>query len=458
MTSYRRQLLVLAAIGYALGLCDAANTRPVVRTNAGLVEGVRVDAGSEKVDAFLGVPYAAPPVGDLRFEKPVPAKPWKGKYNASAKPTPCTQGDFPLYEDIILDYTHSSEDCLYYNVWRPTRSCPDKGETCDAKLPVMVFIHGGAFQFGDSSLFLYDLSNFAGLANVVTVSFNYRLNFFGFLTSETPELPGNMGLWDQVLFLKWVKNNIANFGGDPDEITVAGHSAGGVSAGLLAASPATKGLIKRIIMQSGTPISLLAGSTYYSPDRFYDTSRALGCHNGEIKKENLDIPKTIKCLKRMKARKITRILHKLKLPERVFSLTEGDEFFPYDPLALDTWKNIHVKEVFAGSNLNEGTGFLHYVLKHHHDLKDNLKVDYRATITAMLSLFADVPLVTGRRMTKAYFGGYDVKHSDQRVIELLSEMMGDIVFKCPTHLFAELTATQGVPTYRYCEHFLKGTY
>ncbi|KAH7946345.1 hypothetical protein HPB49_023406 [Dermacentor silvarum] len=445
--SYR--MLVLFSVHIFQLCCVDARERPVVKTNYGVVEGIRMNAGSEKVDSFLGIPYATPPVGELRFERPLPAKPWKGKYNASRKPTPCMQSDFPIYQDIVLDYTHSSEDCLYYNIWRPTRSCPNDTETCNAKLPVMVFIHGGGFQFGDSSLFVYDLSNLAVSANIITVSFNYRLNFFGFLTTETADLPGNMGMWDQVLFLKWINENIAHFGGDPSEVTVAGHSAGGVSAGLLAASPTTKGLIKRIIMQSGTPLTLLAGSTYYSPDKFYDVSRTLGCHNGEAKKKDLDLPKTIKCLKKLNARKIIRALLRLNLGQRIFSPQEGDDFFPYDPLAIDTWKNIHVKEVFTGSNLNEGTGFLHYVLKYHHDLKDNLKVDYRATITAMLSLFADVPLVTGKKMTKAYFGGYEVKHNDQEVILLLSEMMGDIVFKCPTHLFAELTALQGLPSYRY---------
>ncbi|XP_077524779.1 acetylcholinesterase-1-like [Amblyomma americanum] len=449
MNPFSRLLLVLALSADACRFCYGESERPRVRTKYGLVEGIRQNAGSEKVDSFLGIPYATPPVGELRFEKPLPAKPWKGAFNATIRPTPCMQSDFPLYEDIVLDYTHSSEDCLYYNVWRPTRSCPNDTDTCDAKLPVMVFIHGGGFQFGDSSLFVYDLSNLAVSTNIITVSFNYRLNFFGFLTTETADLPGNMGMWDQVLFLQWVKENIAYFGGDPDEVTVAGHSAGGVSAGMLAASPVTRGLFKRIIVQSGTPLTLLAGSTYYSPDKFYDVSHALGCHNGEQKKRDLDLPKTIKCLKKLNARKIIRTLLRLKLAERVFSPLEGDDFFPYDPLALDTWKNLHVKEVFAGSNLNEGTGFLHYVLKFHHDLLDNLKVDYRATITALLSLFADVPLVTGKKMTKAYFGGYEVKHSDQKVLELLSEMLGDIVFKCPTHLFAELAALQGVRTYRY---------
>nr|XP_037278503.1 acetylcholinesterase-1-like [Rhipicephalus microplus] len=444
-----RMLLILAAHIFQLCSCADASERPVVKTDDGVVQGIRMDAAGEKVDAFLGVPYATPPVDELRFEKPLPAKPWKGIYNASRKPTPCMQSDFPIYEDIVLDYTHSSEDCLYYNVWRPTRSCPNDSDTCDAKLPVMVFIHGGGFQFGDSSLFLYDLGHLAVRTNIVTVSFNYRLNIFGFLTTETADMPGNMGMWDQVLFLKWVNKNIAYFGGDPSEVTVAGHSAGGVSAGLLAASPVTKGLFKRIIMQSGTPLTLLAGSTYYSPDKFYDVSRFLGCHNGAVPKKDLDYPKTIKCLKKLDARRIIRSLLRLNLGQRVFSPQEGDDFFPYDPLAMDTWKNMHVKEVFAGSNLNEGTGFLSYILKHHHDLKDNLKVDYRATITAMLSLFADVPLVTGKKMVKAYFGGYEVKHEGQKVVELLAEMMGDIVFKCPTHLYSELTALQGVPSYRY---------
>ncbi|EEC17332.1 acetylcholinesterase/butyrylcholinesterase, putative, partial [Ixodes scapularis] len=226
---------------------------PIVHTDSGLVMGTRATVGDKRVDAFLGIPYAQPPVGDLRFRKPVPISPWKGTYNASSKPKPCWQLKLRFVENQTIDYSSASEDCLYLNVWRP--SCTST-MSCEKKKSVIVFIHGGAFQWGDSSLFIYDAANFVALSDVVYVTFNYRLSILGFLSSDTPELPGNMGLWDQNLVLRWVKRNIGNFGGDANDITIDGQSAGGISAGLHAISPHSQGLFKRVIMSSGTSLSM----------------------------------------------------------------------------------------------------------------------------------------------------------------------------------------------------------
>ncbi|CAN7982510.1 unnamed protein product [Ixodes hexagonus] len=207
------------------------------------------------VDAFYGVPYAKPPVGELRFRKPKPAEPWSGTYNATTKPAACSQLDIRFIKDVTLHYQNASEDCLYMNVWRPSGTCRS-AESCDGKLPVVIFIYGGGFQWGDSGLFLYDAANFVALSDVVFVSFNHRLGILGFLSVGTSDLPGNLGFWDQLLALKWVQQNIARFGGNPNDVTLAGHSAGAISAGLHAISQQSKGLFHRLIMQSATPLSL----------------------------------------------------------------------------------------------------------------------------------------------------------------------------------------------------------
>jgi para-nitrobenzyl esterase len=214
---------------------------------------VRVEGGEVKgaventVLSFKGIPFAAPPVGELRWRPPQPAASWTGVRDATAYGHDCAQK--PFESDAAPLGTEPSEDCLVVNVWRPA----DSGA---ARVPVMVWIYGGGFVNGGSSPAVYDGSQFAR-HGLVLVSFNYRLGRFGFfahpaLSREHPDEPkGNYGYMDQIAALKWVKRNIAAFGGDPDDITVFGESAGGISVQTLLTSPAAKGLLNRAIVESG---------------------------------------------------------------------------------------------------------------------------------------------------------------------------------------------------------------
>ena len=232
-----------SALGLVLALAASAAFAEPVKTSAGLVDGRAVDGG---VRAFLGIPYAAPPVGELRWREPQPAAPWQGVRQATAFASRCLQGR--IFDDMIFDDT-PSEDCLYLNVWTPAR---DAG----ARLPVMVWIYGGGFQAGSTS---EPRQNGARLATkgVVVVSMNYRLGVFGFLAH--PELTkesgrnasGNYGLMDQLAALRWVRDNIAVFGGDPANLTIFGESAGSFSVSALVASPLARGLVHRAIGESG---------------------------------------------------------------------------------------------------------------------------------------------------------------------------------------------------------------
>ncbi|KAH6929822.1 hypothetical protein HPB50_005973 [Hyalomma asiaticum] len=196
--------------------CVAEAEAPVVVTDSGSVAGMRIEISGRKIDAFLGIPYAEPPVGELRFQRPRPVKAWNGTYQAVHKPTPCKQLLLPIFADITLNYSSASEDCLYLNVWRPASAC-QTAEPCEENLPVVVYVDGNVFQWADSSLFVNDPANFVALTDVVFVTFNYRVSIFGFLSLENSAIPGNMGLWDQNLVLKWVQRNIRNFGGDPSK-------------------------------------------------------------------------------------------------------------------------------------------------------------------------------------------------------------------------------------------------
>ncbi|KAL3223136.1 hypothetical protein MRX96_027741 [Rhipicephalus microplus] len=166
---------LLATVLAAAVFLAAADDFPQVRIDSGLVVGTRVPADGTEVDAFLGIPYAEPPIGELRFRRPRPVPSWEGTYNATTKPRACRQVPFDLLGPLALDYSGASEDCLYANVWRPARrqksAASREGDTHhDALLPTVVFIHGGAFQWGDSALFLYDPANFVALTGVTSYS------------------------------------------------------------------------------------------------------------------------------------------------------------------------------------------------------------------------------------------------------------------------------------------------
>ena len=232
--------LIGAAAAMAVAFSASAQTGPVVGTVGGGVSGT----ATGQVESFKGIPFAAPPVGALRWKAPQPAAAWSGVRDGSKFAASCYQQARNGRVDNL------SEDCLYLNVWRPANAKPG------AKLPVMVWIYGGAFVSGSGALPVYDGTHFAE-NGVVLVTLNYRLGNLGWfahpeLTKESAgQGTGDFGLMDQVAGLIWVRNNIASFGGDPGNVTIFGESAGGMSVNLLMTSPAARGLFAKAITESG---------------------------------------------------------------------------------------------------------------------------------------------------------------------------------------------------------------
>ena len=218
-----------------------------VRTRAGVIEGFTTRRG----DVFRGIPFAEPPVEKLRFRPPAPKRPWTGVRQAvDFGPSAPQWGQLPAFARRLISAGPGglSQDCLYLNVWTPK---------ADAKRrPVMVWIHGGAFTMGSGSTPLYSGSRLAARGDVVVVTINYRLGALGFLNLRSlapgqPDAPANLGLRDQMAALEWVRDNIDAFGGDPENVTIFGESAGGMSVGTLLGTPRAEGLFHRAICQSG---------------------------------------------------------------------------------------------------------------------------------------------------------------------------------------------------------------
>ena len=246
-----KRIITLSLFSCMAVLCLAQQNNNVVRVEGGLIQGAL--SADPDVMVFKGVPFAAPPVGEFRWKKPQPVQPWEGIMMADKYKKICPQRltrpltSYP--EKYRSLYTEHDEDCLYLNVWTPAEAVGK-----DEKLPVMFWIHGGGYSTGSGITMSTDGDAWAR-HGVILVTINYRLNVLGFLNH--PELTaeegssGNYGMYDQVAALKWTYENIANFGGDPDNITIAGQSAGAMSVKNLVMSPLAKPYIAKAIIQSG---------------------------------------------------------------------------------------------------------------------------------------------------------------------------------------------------------------
>jgi para-nitrobenzyl esterase len=244
-------LATVVTVGFMLGFSAQARADSLtVKTAQGKAHGKTINDG--KVRAFLGLPYAAPPVGALRWKAPEPAARWKGTREATSYGAHCYQGH--VYDDMVFQDSGPSEDCLFLNVYTPADAKKN------SKLPVMFWIHGGGYSGGSGSEPRHD-GDFLPLKGVALVTINYRLGVFGFLATtdlatEAGGSAGNYGLMDMVAALHWVHDNIAKFGGDPGNVTIFGESAGSFAVSTLMAAEPARGLFQKAIGESGGALSL----------------------------------------------------------------------------------------------------------------------------------------------------------------------------------------------------------
>lgn len=374
----------------------------LLRTKLGIIEGVRSIKFNKYLYTFLSVPYAQPPIGALRFKLPQPVKGWDGIYQATKWPPFCVQPSMTLASKSSPVHIMSqimTEDCLYLNIWTPSLKL-----NRNYRRPVMVWLHGGAFQYGGISVDENDGSALALLGDVVVVTLNYRISAFGFLNSDNKlNGPNNVGLHDQRMALEWVQANIKQFGGDPLQVTLFGESAGGHSVGLHLISPGSYNLFKRVIMQSGVPTSMLrsydANKDNEGPlvsEGAIMVARRLKCYeddnpitedSSELETEENSSPEqkpilsdlNIECLRNKTS---LEILKALGAPGSSGFFPVGNDpegFFPNGPIneSFDP-ENLKIgpqKEFLIGTNTDEGAFMLHYAQPSLFPAKDLPRVD-----------------------------------------------------------------------------------
>lgn len=348
MSSKSYVLLLVAILFLASPLISCAGViKPEVQKitlDSGVISGTVTDG----VPAYLGIPFAAAPVGDLRWREPQPVKPWDGIRDCNKFAPACPQPKSRLY-----DVGTTNEDCLYLNVWSTAKSP-------DAELPVMVWIHGGSFTTGAGSQPMYEGKNLAR-QDVVVVTINYRLGPLGFLShpllsKESPHgVSGNYGLLDQIAALKWVKKNIQSFGGDPNRVTVFGESAGAASICNLMISPLAEGLFQQAISESG------------SFGDAYPVARENTVEKAE--KTGLDVAATLGC---DKAENVLAAMQQKTADDIVnaayknYDANGGTKFkpvtdgwvIPDNPWSLFTAGKQAKVPLLIGTNANEGTIFI----------------------------------------------------------------------------------------------------
>ncbi|CAN8033043.1 unnamed protein product, partial [Ixodes persulcatus] len=384
----------------------------------GKLRGNRLKILGNVIEEYVGIPLAEPPIGELRFKEPVLRSPWKGTYDATIGGSACPQQHILENAKKPLTYT---EDCLHLNVWMPQNA---------QKSHVLVWIHGGGFNFGTASYEIYTGSVLAAKTGFVVVSINYRIGMLGFLNANSPDAPGNQGLLDQTLALKWVQDNIKAFGGDPSMVTIFGESAGGMSAHSHVLSPMSKGLFKRAVMMSGSMYTMdFFEGTHESIIRGNKVAQLIGCA-----KANRDL-----------------VSHPDEVSNPVaftFLPTYHDKFLPKVPTVAIDRGFFQDVELLTGVTTDEGA--LSVVIPPTPELlKESLedlaqdKFDHaicksvlswtKSSVTSLLQEYKDrVPPGDKEGLRRAYI-----------------DYVSDREFNCPGQFLAEKHSARGSPVYFY---------
>jgi acetylcholinesterase len=439
----------------------------VIDTKNGLIRGKKVflnknyqemDFDDDKsgiqyrLNAWLGIPYAEKPIGDLKFKRPLAIKNWQGIYNATEFPNSCLQlNDTSIVGHPGIEMWNAkndlSEDCLYLNIWAP--------DPLPKNSNVLVWIHGGGFVYGSSSLDVYNPKVLAAEANLIIVTIQYRLTLFGFLYLDDNFAPGNQALFDQNLALKWIHENIGYFGGDNKKITIFGESCGSISVSLHLLSNFSNGLFQNAIMQSGASTAHWpVHSKSLALERNTKILKNIGCD------ENSQPQKLIECIKNMDPIKAIEKINEYFFSNERRSLVDSP-FFPVidgyfledEPLNLLIKGKFNQVPLLIGSNKNEGSIYVYFNTPDLGDLTNEPVIDYEKFKLYLRSLFDMYPNIKKSKtaldaLEYRYTNWNDVNNSRIN-FENLDKAIGDIDFVCPIVNYANYFASHQSNVYMY---------
>ncbi|XP_070551024.1 cocaine esterase-like [Ptychodera flava] len=443
---------VRIAVFVAFLLGSIAADDPIVEVKSGKVAGRVVEFAHEDVEVkrtvyvFRGIPFAEPPVDDLRFRAPEPKSPWEGVHDAKELGAACMQPPSPIFP---LDGESQSEDCLYLNIYAP--------QTGADKLPVMVWIHGGGLVIGSGGTG-YNGTALAAIGDVIVVTINYRLGPFGYLSTGDEHATGNYGFLDQVLALQWVQDNIAAFGGDANKVTIFGESAGAISVEYLMLSPMTNGLFTRAIMESGTstmPAIFLSDKTKQSrlahgfgrlSNCEKDTSEELVQCLRSVSAEDL---KEAGNLQSGKLANITGISD-LLIP---FPPVVDGNFLTASPEGLIRERSFPKRgtDIMIGTMADEGRGFLIvFFADKANDTEIFLnKTYYNEIFSTYLGSDKKSNPAVADAIKQIYVDWEDEDSDDTNYVESFSQTHGDMYLVCPADRSARAHFLAGSKVYLY---------
>ena len=435
---------------YVLSCVAVHHDHVEIDTPVGRLKGIRDRVQNKDLDIFLGIPYAKPPIGNLRFKRPEAPDPWQGVLDATEQPPSCFQlndTSFGAHEGVQMwnANTKMSEDCLYLNVWAPSSRRYGEGQL----RAVLVWIYGGGFYGGSATLDIYDARTLAAANDVIVVSMQYRVGSIGFLHLGTASAPGNMGLVDQHFALQWIYNNIEAFGGDRHQITLFGESAGSVSVSLHLVSPISLNLFKYAIMQSGTALCQWAvESKAEATERSKNLAAALGCDRNQSANE------IVACLQKIDPLKIVTEMwyhqngYNLVTPILV---TIDDYFLVEHPVTSVTNGRFKETNVLLGGNKDEGSYFLVYVVPYLYKRKkeNRMPEDDYMSVVEMVAHSAEPALMDV--INFEYNVPREFTDKPKLYKDILDDMIGDSGFLCPSVDFGNRYAETGNTVYMY--HF-----
>ncbi|KAM8853173.1 acetylcholinesterase-like [Synchiropus picturatus] len=446
-----RHLTLILCLHHLGGSLAAPEDDLLVTTRLGKVQGKLLPVLGGEVKAFLGIPYAKPPVGTRRFAAPQPLERWAGVKDASKFPNSCYQMPDLAYPgfrgaEMWNPNTPLSEDCLYLNVWSPRLNQTQLQASPPPLAPVLVWIYGGGFTSGTSSLDVYDGRYLSKWEGVVVVSMNYRVGAFGFLSlPHNKNIKGDAGLLDQRLALQWVADNIAVFGGDPSKVTLFGESAGSASVGLHLLSPGSQNLFQRAIMESASPNAPWATLTKdASHRRSMMLAGLIGCPTSPAAHMEM-------CLQKADAKVITSKQLALLDKESMFGipfapLRDGD-FLPDQLEVMLQSGKLPKKDVMFGLNRDEGTYFLFYGLPGFSLLGQSLisRSEFLHGLSQHMGAASDL----AKQAVVVQYTDWTDQGSKMKNRDSLGRVVGDRMFACPLLEFAQRYSQHGGKSFLY---------